>query len=531
MDDPDIIKELRSEYAEDSKVNSYHFSDKKEKSIYPEDKGDDLRKLFTIAVIIMLVIAGSAILISVFVKQENSFLIEQKNKFIGTWEVTSSYSDHSYYSKEYWTFFENNTLKMASYSNPASSVNIDFSQDLVNYTLTVKNFEKEDYKNSHIYWGSFRLEGGKLFVKREYYSSESDYEYSFSNDELGVVLASVSSGLFGSSSSYSYKTYLTKVTNITESDNFSWSDIRITNTQSYISGNSSYGSGVSSKYNLGVNLTRSSISYSGNSCPEEWGNVTVGDVIEISHYGNINSVSMSIYSSSMSIGSWTFLPDVKYVSEEGLVGYWSFDGQYGNSVFDYSGNNHHTILNGPSWNKNGIINGALYFDGYSDYIKLDEPILNKAPYSICAWIKPNSLTDYNAHYIISNGGQTGSSYGFYLCLYNNMKWRFGAKSSSGLGGSCESSPEESYSPDWTFLCGTWDGSSNSSSISLYVNGELKSQATPTHHSYGDADNLYIGCPSDNYYTHEFAGYIDEVRIYNKTLTETEIEELYLKGIS
>jgi hypothetical protein len=80
--------------------------------------------------------------------------------------------------------------------------------------------------------------------------------------------------------------------------------------------------------------------------------------------------------------------------------------------------------------------------------------------------------------------------------------------------------------DWTFLCGTWDGSPDG--VKLYVNANLKAVGVPEEWWTGTAQNLRIGAPSDRTYSYEFEGIIDEVRIYNRTLSEDEIIDIYEK---
>ena len=95
---------------------------------------------------------------------------------------------------------------------------------------------------------------------------------------------------------------------------------------------------------------------------------------------------------------------------------------------------------------------------------------------------------------------------------------------SGLGGAC--TQIEAVTPDWTFLCGTWTGQSTADSIKLYIDGMLADTAAPFSQGTGSPHNLRIGCPSDTSFRW-FDGIIDEARIYNRVLSATEVEALYL----
>lgn len=206
-----------------------------------------------------------------------------------------------------------------------------------------------------------------------------------------------------------------------------------------------------------------------------------------------------------------------------MKAYWSFDEGKGSIAYDNSGNGNDGIIYGATWTS-GISGYALDFDGLNDHIDCASPILNTAPYSVCAWVKPVSITDGKQHYIVSNGGQTHSSYGFYLLLrYYDENWVFGVADQGGSVRIDASTPASST--DWTFLCGTWDGSIDNSSVKWYINGNLESMGIPQMWWTGPAQNLRIGGPS-NAIAYIFHGTIDELRIYNRVLSESEVRYLY-----
>ncbi|MBI4690050.1 MAG: LamG domain-containing protein [Nitrospirae bacterium] len=78
------------------------------------------------------------------------------------------------------------------------------------------------------------------------------------------------------------------------------------------------------------------------------------------------------------------------------------------------------------------------------------------------------------------------------------------------------------SNSWTFLVGLIDNGS----IKLYVNGILESTSTSTAHL--SPINLMIGKIQDNRSSY-WNGKIDDVRIYNRALSDSEIQELYQEG--
>ena len=112
--------------------------------------------------------------------------------------------------------------------------------------------------------------------------------------------------------------------------------------------------------------------------------------------------------------------------------------------------------------------------------------------------------------------------------YSNPHWGFITKNSEELACGVASPIEND---DWTFICGTWDGTTNLDSIKFYVNGNLVGSGSP-HETIvnGPARNLVIGQDSSGWGTddsgHYFDGIIDEVRIYNRVLSRNEIVDLY-----
>ena len=206
--------------------------------------------------------------------------------------------------------------------------------------------------------------------------------------------------------------------------------------------------------------------------------------------------------------------------DDGLIGYWSFDEGTGYSVQDDSGNGNDGTIYGASWTTSSVLGNALNFDGVDDLIEFSSPVLNIPPYTICAWVKPDSTSgDYR--YILSNGGGANLGYGFFMQLTNNGEYQFGGKRPDANHGSRR---YPASSTDWTFICGSWDGI-ELTNIKLYINGEFVSGTFKTDvDTHANPFDLRIGSSHENMYS--FNGDIDEVRIYNRVLGDNEIKALY-----
>jgi hypothetical protein len=202
----------------------------------------------------------------------------------------------------------------------------------------------------------------------------------------------------------------------------------------------------------------------------------------------------------------------------GLVAYWRFDEDSGTTAYDTVNDNHGTLHN-FDWTANsgwttGKIGGSLSFDGVDDYVSVSAiSALAGDNLTAQAWI---SLDEFTGAWNPVLTQHDLSNYGYYFYIANYMP-KFYVFSSSGFAQ--VTSPEIINKEQWYHVAGTNDGLN----LKLYVDGQLKITA-PSVGMTGTHYNAYIGCEISNplYYN----GLIDEVRIYNRALTGTEIEYLY-----
>lgn len=141
--------------------------------------------------------------------------------------------------------------------------------------------------------------------------------------------------------------------------------------------------------------------------------------------------------------------------------------------------------------------------------------------TVCAW--SYRLNDDALQAIMSRGVPTSPLNEYYhLNYYNNGYPRFivgDASSVTNIIG-------PTYVPlnSWHHMCGTWDGTT----VSVYVDGVLqgstaRSGALPTDTTAA----ITIGCDTNNGTVAEFmTGYVEDARIYNRALSQTEVQTLY-----
>jgi hypothetical protein len=205
----------------------------------------------------------------------------------------------------------------------------------------------------------------------------------------------------------------------------------------------------------------------------------------------------------------------------GLVGYWSFDEGAGTTAYDASGKgNNGTLVNGPKWT-NGKFGQALSFDGVDDYVDFGDidmlEFTGTAPFSVAAWLWLDPAIS-SSHIISKEGssatGVQGWQFGWLGSTIRLIRWR------DGNPNVCSFTVPTGK---WIHVVFTYDGSI----IRGYLNGGFQTSLSSTFEIIGTAYPFRIGArPYGGYY---YKGLIDEVRIYNRALSEEEIRYLYNRG--
>jgi hypothetical protein len=212
-----------------------------------------------------------------------------------------------------------------------------------------------------------------------------------------------------------------------------------------------------------------------------------------------------------------------YSLTNGLIGYWKFDEGSGNTTFDSSGNgNNGTLENNPTW-VSGKYGTALDFDGIDDYVAIPD-LYSTSPSELTAsaWINsPLTTTWWRGDSIIHycRNGEFGLQlvYSGVIC--------FGVKVASGVGAwdvRWNPSPNE-----WHQVVGTWK---KGDSLKLYVDGTLVNQTAANNEFLFNAN--WLDAAIGSLYRSEafFNGTIDEVIVYNRTLSADEVMALYISPL-
>ncbi len=156
---------------------------------------------------------------------------------------------------------------------------------------------------------------------------------------------------------------------------------------------------------------------------------------------------------------------------------------------------------------------ALDFDGSSDYIDCGvNDILNIEELTVSAWIKTRSTIPESSPRAIMSRWNTGSGGRSWLFRVFNGNLMFYVNT----GGTTKSCSTPLPLNKWVYVTATFD----KKKIKLYINGNLKSSTSLTGAIKITDSKFFIGV-NDNK-TNFFDGILDEARLWNRALTETEI---------
>ena len=225
-----------------------------------------------------------------------------------------------------------------------------------------------------------------------------------------------------------------------------------------------------------------------------------------------------------------------YVPTIGLVGYWPFNG----NANDESGNGNNGTVNGATLtiDRNGLANKAYGFDG-SDWIEVmnSASIQPSTAFSISAWVfVESSQPSLGGNYtrIINKNHSEAQNFATYQ-LITGLNTGYGKagvciRTGSGISGGAAgiytwTGATNNVIGQYQLIVGTYNGSE----LKIYQNGTLSSSVNHTGNLFYDSGNLWFGrgksgsAPGTDMF---FNGKIDDVGMWNRALTQTEITDLY-----
>lgn len=227
-----------------------------------------------------------------------------------------------------------------------------------------------------------------------------------------------------------------------------------------------------------------------------------------------------------SLGETDIAASLNGISEDissGLVGHWKLDETSGTTVADSIGSNNGTWTDAENNNLaeesvSGHVNTALNFDAADNMVITSNAnaleSLNNL--SVSLWFYPRGTNRYTIFGAWVNNNQNLVEFG-YAANSNAAARVWGT---SGLDSTAAVFKTAFTVNAWNHAVITYDGTTR-----LYINGILAATGAalnlPTR--TGSSDGIYWGGTGNIY---DFDGYMDEIKIYNRTLSDNEVFALY-----
>ena len=218
-------------------------------------------------------------------------------------------------------------------------------------------------------------------------------------------------------------------------------------------------------------------------------------------------------------------------NDPNLVGFWELDDGSGSTAADSSVNGYTgTLMGEPNW-VSGKVGGALEFNGGSDYVVVNGcyGVLGNGPATSTAWFKaPASEAGTWFRDIVTWGTNVDSDVGRWELTLNYGRLFL------GMAGGFVKVDRVIADDQWHHVAAVLPDKVNATmgDIKLYIDGDLQSvyANNPTKvvniHGPDDANGIfndvYIGWYAEGKSSAYWLGLIDEVRIYDRALTDAEI---------
>jgi fibronectin type 3 domain-containing protein len=224
-------------------------------------------------------------------------------------------------------------------------------------------------------------------------------------------------------------------------------------------------------------------------------------VVAVDTASNVSGVSNQVNATPASI-------------DPALIAFWPLDESSGTMAPDQAGAAHGTLQNGPLWTS-GRVNGALQFDGINDFVQTPFAT-NLTNWTVAVWVRSPAAPSAAA-----SSGPVHRNAAFQF-NWNHPEPSFRGAVGLMANGNWYSASFGALAADvWYQLVATYDGET----LRAYRDGALiSSNGSPSGAPALESAPLTLGrhaVASGNFFT----GTVDEVRIYSRALSATEVAAL------
>lgn len=218
----------------------------------------------------------------------------------------------------------------------------------------------------------------------------------------------------------------------------------------------------------------------------------------------------------------------------GLTSYYRFDEESGTDVADSKGSIDGTLVSG-SWNASGKNNGCfatpITLNATACVVLGDVYNFERTDtWSVNAWVY--RYDSANRLYVFCKMAGAGGSYRGHQIRVNSTGYVYvlieNAYPTNGIY--AKSTTTNIPATTWTMVGYSYDGSSSGSGVKMYVNGTPQSQS----YTHDNLSSTIVGTTDCRIGANEIPvtngfGRVDELGVWNRVLTPTEMTNLYNSG--
>jgi hypothetical protein len=199
-----------------------------------------------------------------------------------------------------------------------------------------------------------------------------------------------------------------------------------------------------------------------------------------------------------------------------------FDTQNDSIVKDYSDNNNNGTIIDAVWTNEGVVGGAYYFPGSSEYISFDLPApfynIPENDFTVMLWLKSSNVNDewrsaIEIRYDTKN---------FVRLFQQGNEIHFGV-SDAGIKRAVRT--DGFTGNTWYHISCVWDASEKS--LSIYSNGVNPDKTGNRNYANGAHMGMDLGHGTAS--SRFWCGYVDELQIYGYALSPNQIKQMYLES--